>query len=173
MTKTNPARRRCNRCGELKSLSEFAKKKDATLGRNYTCKTCDAKRAREYRKTDEAKEVRKRYMKSNGAKSKYKVYRARSKKYREEWAKSENGKKKIRSYIKHYASKNPEKVRAHWAIGTAVKRGHLSKPERCSIDDENCKGRIEAHHPDYLKRMEVVWLCRRHHRILHGLEEAD
>lgn len=30
-----------------------------------------------------------------------------------------------------------------------------------------CAGRIEAHHEDYEKPLEVTWLCRRHHVGLH------
>lgn len=53
---------------------------------------------------------------------------------------------------------NPEKKRAHAAVAAAVKRGALSRPSCC----EQCglgSPRIEGHHPDYSKPLEVVWLC--------------
>lgn len=48
------------------------------------------------------------------------------------------------------------------AVRGAVQRGELSRPLRC----ENCKkiaDRLEAHHVDYDKPLEVQWLCRRCH----------
>jgi hypothetical protein len=32
-----------------------------------------------------------------------------------------------------------------------------------------CGGRAEAHHNDYLKPLDVIWLCRAHHMELHRL----
>ena len=39
------------------------------------------------------------------------------------------------------------------------------KPTVCS--QCGVEGRIEAHHPDYSKPLEVVWLCRIHHVEAH------
>lgn len=36
------------------------------------------------------------------------------------------------------------------------------------MKNENCKGRIEAHHDDYDKRLEVRWLCAHHHSQVDG-----
>ena len=54
--------------------------------------------------------------------------------------------------------------RAHTATTRAIKSGKLvPKPcERCGATD-----RIEAHHPDYSKPLEVKWLCFPCHRALH------
>jgi hypothetical protein len=32
-----------------------------------------------------------------------------------------------------------------------------------------CGGTAEAHHNDYYKPLEVMWLCRKHHKQLHSL----
>ena len=60
--------------------------------------------------------------------------------------------------------------RAQMAAGRAVLKavaaGTLVRPASCS----RCGGgkRIEAHHPDYSKPLEVMWLCRRCHYHEHG-----
>lgn len=44
----------------------------------------------------------------------------------------------------------------------AIKAGRLTRGT-CARADDTCKGRIEGHHPDYDKPLDVVWLCRSHH----------
>ena len=43
------------------------------------------------------------------------------------------------------------------------------KPSICSKC--GAEGRIEAHHADYNKPLEVVWLCRIHHVEAHRVVE--
>lgn len=47
----------------------------------------------------------------------------------------------------------------------AIKSGKLIRPEFCT----SCKtGQpVEAHHPDYNKPLNVMWLCRKCHRQWH------
>jgi hypothetical protein len=50
-----------------------------------------------------------------------------------------------------------QKTIAREILNRAVKSGKIAKPERC----ESC-GKIKkltAHHPDYSRPLEVVWLC--------------
>jgi hypothetical protein len=59
---------------------------------------------------------------------------------------------------------NPLKVRAHAAVAKAFRDGTL-KRGKC----EECGSlRVEAHHDDYDKPLDVRWLCRRHHVQLHA-----
>jgi hypothetical protein len=44
----------------------------------------------------------------------------------------------------------------------AVKKGYLEKPIHCSVCHEHKK--LDAHHEDYNKPLEVTWLCRLCHR---------
>lgn len=46
------------------------------------------------------------------------------------------------------------------------KRGKLV-PEPCEVS--GCESPTEMHHPDYTKPLEVRWLCRDHHLVLHSL----
>ena len=60
----------------------------------------------------------------------------------------------------------PEK--AHALVAKAKRDGVLI-PGPCEVGDE-CWGRIEAHHDDYDRPLDVRWLCARHHGQLHGLD---
>ncbi len=62
-----------------------------------------------------------------------------------------------------YQKLNPEKRAAHRVVYTAIKQGKLIKEPctRCGLDP------AQAHHPDYSKPLEVVWLCPSHHKLEH------
>lgn len=71
-------------------------------------------------------------------------------------------------YKKIAKQRHPKKVRAREAVFSALRSGKLHKPNHC----EDCKKRfsknkIEGHHEDYDKPLEVIWLCRKCHRKLH------
>ena len=53
-----------------------------------------------------------------------------------------------------WRKRNREKSRAHYAVGNALRKGILVNPGVCS--QCGVEGRIEAHHPDYSKPLEVV-----------------
>lgn len=68
-------------------------------------------------------------------------------------------------YKKSFKERHPEKVAAHKAVYDAVKRGRLKRPETCSICNSECKP--EAHHEDYARPLDVIWLCGDCHRGTH------
>lgn len=65
-----------------------------------------------------------------------------------------------------YRATSLEKVRARKAIHYAVRDGRLERGE-CVFGPEGCSGRIEAHHADYSKLLEVEWVCQHHHGRFH------
>ena len=60
---------------------------------------------------------------------------------------------------------NPEKIRAQNTLYDAVKQGKLKRPKFCQLCLGPCKA--QAHHEDYTKRLEVVWLCAFCHKHIH------
>ena len=80
-----------------------------------------------------------------------------------EWAKNNRAKK--REHTKTYRSKHPQKFKAQQAVQKRVARGTLKK-RPCLI----CQNLIaEAHHPDYSRPLDVIWLCDKHHKEIHKL----
>jgi hypothetical protein len=67
-------------------------------------------------------------------------------------------------YKKIQVERYPEKTKARNAVRRAVKNGMLIK-----LPCAQCGNRESfAHHDDYTKPLEVVWLCRKHHRARHN-----
>ena len=58
---------------------------------------------------------------------------------------------------------------AHNAVKVALRRGDLVKGpcEQCGTTSK-----VEAHHDDYNKPLEVRWLCFSHHREWHRVQRA-
>lgn len=57
---------------------------------------------------------------------------------------------------------------ARWQVGRAIRTGKLKKKpcERCG------ELKVQAHHRDYYKPLEVIWLCRPCHQREHAKAEG-
>lgn len=77
-------------------------------------------------------------------------------------------KRKRGDYQSNYHRRPKEQARylARQKLNTALREGRITK-DWCAKEDETCKGRIEGHHEDYSKPLEVLWLCKKHHMELH------
>jgi len=60
---------------------------------------------------------------------------------------------------------NKLKDLARHKLGVYLRRGKIIKDENCFQCGSDIN--IEAHHHDYTKALEVLWLCRRCHTELH------
>jgi hypothetical protein len=75
-----------------------------------------------------------------------------------------NASPKGRANHKRTKLKHLIKVRARTQVTEALRIGKLIKPDRCT----NCSNiKVEAHHNDYSKPLQVIWLCRNCHTSLH------
>jgi len=63
-----------------------------------------------------------------------------------------------------WLEKNFDKRKAEWTFRNAVRDGKVIKADHCQ-HESGCTviDRLEGHHPDYSKPLEVVWLCLTHH----------
>lgn len=59
---------------------------------------------------------------------------------------------------------NTEKIKSRRKVFVAVRNGSLKKKpcEVCGIN------KVDAHHDDYSKPLDVRWLCKKHHSELAG-----
>ncbi|MDR1837573.1 MAG: hypothetical protein LBQ89_07945 [Treponema sp.] len=73
---------------------------------------------------------------------------------------------KRKAYSRRYSVECPEKRYAHSLIQRLIETGEINR-KPCSVcGSEN---RIEAHHKDYSKPLEIIWLCHKHHMEIHKL----
>lgn len=77
----------------------------------------------------------------------------------------------VRGVIPLNSNDPSHKKAARIVLNHAVRGGWLTRGECADIGEH--RGKIEGHHPDYSKPLEVVWLCVRHHRSRHALERAQ
>jgi hypothetical protein len=74
------------------------------------------------------------------------------------------GKAVLKKSIRSWIEKNPKKYISHMIVNTAIKYGVI-KIEPCKICGESKK--VHAHHPDYDRPFDVIWLCPTHHTEEH------
>lgn len=146
------AQKRCFRCGETQPLSEFyshPRMKDGHLNKCKECARKDIKANRTAKRGQYSEYDRQRNQRPERRSAKREMYsRAR-----------EN---------------NPQKIAARSSVRTALEAGR--------IDRQPCKfcgdPKSEAHHEDYSKPLDVVWVCFKCHRekfhgqVVVGLETA-
>jgi lipopolysaccharide biosynthesis regulator YciM len=68
-------------------------------------------------------------------------------------------------FAKRWKDLNPVARKAQNKVSNSIRDGKLTR-KPCSI----CGGTAHAHHPDYSKPLDVVWLCPLHHQRLHADE---
>ncbi len=145
----------CSRCGIEKDVMDFQVRKASRDGLTASCKSClseydklrannpDRVKARaEYAKTDAGREASRR---------------ASRKFYAEHKESALNSKAK-------WAEKNPKKRKVHGIVAYAIRTGYLVKHPCIICGDKES----HAHHCDYDKPLDVMWLCSMHHGEWHS-----
>lgn len=70
-----------------------------------------------------------------------------------------------------WAQRNRDKRKAQIALGNALRDGHILRGA-CDVG-RSCVGRVEGHHDDYARPLEVRWLCDAHHKEVHREERRN
>ena len=133
--------KKCAECGRDLPLSEYNKAKKNKDGLQDRCRECFSR----YNKA--------RYA-ANKEKFKADIYAY----------KAANPEKVLETRVKTCA-KNPTHVNASRAIEAALRAGAITNPGVCyGCGCDTSEHRIEAHHHDYTKPLDVIWLCTPCHR---------
>lgn len=130
--------KQCTVCGETKNLSAFGADKYKKSGLKPQCKACRVESQRTWRATADAKRKAKIYRRDNAE-----ILQAK----KEERYKG-----------------SPERLSIPTKVFRAIESGKLTR-EPCSVC--GATEYVDGHHNDYTKPLDVVWLCRTHHRRLH------
>jgi ribosomal protein S27AE len=130
--------KKCFKCNEWKSREEFYAHPSMSDGLLGKCKGCA--------KTD----VQDNYRNKRQYYSEYERSRQQD---------SSRRAKKV-NYQRTHRSKSPEKVQARRKTAYAVRAGILVK-QPCKFCGDS---RVQAHHHDYGKPLDVTWMCFKCHR---------
>ena len=154
----NPRNKVCRKCNIL--LAEENSWIDTIKMRNYTCRSCWTLEKKKWTKKypDKARlshRLGMRKWRNNIANAKKE--NERNKKYYPKYA------QRIKEYNKKIRIEHSEVIKARAMVSNFL---HAKK-----IEKKPCRvcgtGRSQAHHSDYLKPLEIIWLCPKHHKQLH------
>jgi hypothetical protein len=135
----------CFKCGETKPLEQFYRHKMMADGHLNKCRDCTCKDVRHHR-LDNPEKVRA---------------------YDRERAKQPHRiEKRMKLYYRD-REEHPDRLKARNTLSNAVRDGRVAK-RPCAFCATTEK--LEAHHHDYAKPLDVTWLCKPCHRRFHALE---
>lgn len=147
----------CMTCREEKPLTAFYRHNGMADGHLNKCKECCKEAVRKNRAAN--LEYYRAYDKNRF------LCDPRVRERQARYRKTKAGKEAIRKAGAKWQDNNREKRAAHVILGNAVKNGRVTKASAC----ENCgaPGRLNGHHHDYARPLEVKWLCPACHRKEH------
>jgi ribosomal protein S27AE len=146
----------CRECNIEKPLSEFYKHSRMADGHLNKCTTCVIERVGKHREANLEKIL---------AYDKFRSSKPHRVQARKDYAQTEEGKKAKRKGSKTYHDRYPLRKAAHIVVGNAVRDKRLKKESECSVCSSTVK--IEGHHDDYTKPLDVRWLCEKCHKQWH------
>lgn len=132
----------CFKCGVTKPLFDFYRGRDMKDGHLNKCKECAKRDVSAHRAAN--------------------IERLRE--YDRKRAKEPHRKEHLIAMMRKDRALRPERSRARSAVNFAVRTGKLV-PWPCLV----CGAKSEAHHPDYSRPLDVVWLCSVHHKEAHAI----
>jgi len=158
-------KKKCRGCGLILIIDNFYEHKEMKDGHLNYCKTCVKERVVQYR-TDNI-EIIKKY---DRERSKTDKSRRTRREYiqRLKIERPEEYKEMVYMKTKKYRERNAEKDSSHRKISYAVSSGKIKKPSNCEMCGK--KAKLQGHHSDYSKPLEVMWLCSECHATVHRID---
>lgn len=136
----------CRTCKGEKPLSDYYVHPQMADGHLNVCKACVKERVRLHRR-------------NNDSVREYDSWRYQTQSSRKE---------KTSKVAKEWRLKYPEKYKAHYAVSNAIRDKRMER-KPCEVCGDL---KSHAHHDDYAKPLDVVWLCAKHHQRLHHKDIA-
>jgi hypothetical protein len=138
--------KKCFKCSVEKPLVEFYKHSQTADGYLNKCKSCTKQDVHEHR---------------HGKGREYVLAYDR--------IRAKNPKREAKNLIRsvEYRKQFAERKQAQSLLRSAVLKGDVM-PMACWC----CGNKAEAHHPDYSRPLDVVWLCSSHHKQAHALTKG-
>jgi len=75
---------------------------------------------------------------------------------------------KSKEVIRRYKERNPHKIEARKRVYIGIRNGSITR-QPCVICGLK---KVDAHHKDYSKPLDIMWLCRKHHWEWHANHET-
>ncbi len=149
--------KKCFKCGNAKARTEFYRHPQMADGLLGKCKECTKVDAGAHR--DANLERVQAYDRSRGQDENRKALNRQS--YRQRISTPEGRAQEWASKQKY---RNSDKCACNAIVRNALRSGRLKRMpcERCQTEEH-----IHAHHEDYTKPMDVMWLCRACHGLRH------
>lgn len=143
----------CSKCKRELDMSCFHKDKKAKDGLRCICKDCQLQVVKEWKKAnpDRCRENLKRWQKANPD-------------YMKRWQKENPD--RFKEIQRKWQLNHKLEINSHNKLHYAVKNGSVVRPDKCSYCDKKCVP--DGHHRDYTQPLEVEWLCRECHKMLHA-----
>jgi hypothetical protein len=146
----------CRECKTEKPLSDFYKHPRMADGHLNKCAECVKSRVTKHREANLQKIQAYDKLRSN------QPHRVQA---RKDYLKTEAGKLSKKKAMDAYHARYPMTRAAHVIIGNAIRDGRLAPETSCSAC--NSTEKIEGHHDDYTKPLDVRWLCESCHKEWH------
>ncbi len=146
----------CSRCKAILPIAAFGKKCDNKSGLMSRCRVCHNESNTAWRRNNPIKrrECDARYNR---------IHRVARGEYSRQYYQTNRAAK---------SAHNARYYRAHMLEVKAVAKLNYEKSYRGRIKEQPCAicsatENVQAHHEDYSKPLDVIWLCTAHHRQLH------
>lgn len=144
---------KCKYCGEIRETEFYSSNK-------ITCKACIIKRSNLWAKKHPGKVKQKEKRRREKHKEKIAKY------YREWYAKG--GRNRAKNYaqvIMVWQKNHPVERKVRHIVERAIQKGELTRPLYCALCGR--ESRIQAHHEDYSKAFDILWVCASCHKKIH------
>lgn len=149
----------CFKCKEAKALDGFYTHKMMADGYLNKCKEC-AKADEKARRAGSGRERMLSYDRARSMREDRVAARAI-------YQQTEAGKSAHARAASKYAERHPDRYSARNILNAAVRDKKLKPWTACALPE--CCAKPQAHHPDYSRPLDVVWLCPSHHKQAHAL----